>query len=113
MSFNLDFKSKNSNLDALMLQTANIANVSQFLNLFQAKTSDLDESFFASRRKIFYFLLAVCKLDLKMINLDNKLKCYKTDIYFPKCIRVLRCGGCCDINDRMTCVAVKTSLRDV
>lgn len=35
------------------------------------------------------------------------------EIYFPKCVRVPRCGGCCDISDRMHCVATKVSYKEV
>ena len=104
---------KINSIEAKMVKTASIVNASQFFNLFEANSLGDEEPFLASRKKVNYVEQAICKPDLKVIKLDNEPGFNGNEIYFPKCIRVPRCGGCCDLSERMTCVPVKTSFKEM
>ncbi|XP_053201188.1 vascular endothelial growth factor A-like isoform X2 [Panonychus citri] len=66
----------------------------------------------ASRRKNNIAEQAVCEPELRTVEVGDQ-GVEAGEIFFPKCVRVLRCGGCCDISDRMACTPTKISYREV
>ncbi|XP_054163219.1 vascular endothelial growth factor A-like [Oppia nitens] len=55
---------------------------------------------------------ASCAPELKSIELDDTFG-QQNDIFFPKCVRIQRCGGCCGPSRLLKCVPTKKSYKNI
>lgn len=56
---------------------------------------------------------AGCKPTATLVNLDSGEYPIRGAIYFPRCIRVQRCGGCCDMSGLMSCMPTNVTQQEV
>lgn len=106
------FQAQNS-FDSALIRTAGLRNASEvFAALGISGFSEDNDDAILGRRKNNIAEQAVCEPELRTVEVGDQ-GVEAGEIFFPKCVRVLRCGGCCDISDRMACTPTKISYREV
>ncbi|XP_015787663.1 vascular endothelial growth factor A [Tetranychus urticae] len=103
-------QSQQNSFDIALLRTAGLRNVSDIFAALGIHEENEDP--LAGRKKTNYAEQAVCEPELRTVEVGDQ-RTESGEIFFPRCVRVLRCGGCCDISDRMACTPTKISHRDV
>ena len=99
-----------NSFDTALIRTAGLRNASEVFAALGIREDNADP--LLGRRKTSYAEQAICEPELRTVEVGVKGG-EVGEIFFPKCVRVLRCGGCCDISDRMACTPTKISYRDV
>lgn len=56
---------------------------------------------------------ASCEPELRTVDLDVPEFSPGDDVYYPRCVRVHRCGGCCGLGHLQQCLPTKVKLRDI
>lgn len=56
---------------------------------------------------------AICKPRVQLLDLDNSDYTPIGAVYFPSCIQVRRCGGCCGLSGLMECKPTNVTYREV
>ncbi len=88
-------------LDSLLIRSSHIKSVDQFLDAFGVEiTSRLSRNSFAEQ--------ALCEPEIKTVELEVS-ESDKNSVFFPKCVRIARCGGCCGASHLLECVPTKIS----
>ncbi len=99
----------NDKLESFLHQTIELRNVSDFLKAFGVK-EDVDEGGIFGRKKDSYAEQATCQPELRTIELPSN---EPDSLFFPVCVRLPRCGGCCGLSHVLECVPTKVSLREL
>lgn len=113
LTLNFSFKQTQSEaMESLLIRASKIKNVNDMLNVFGAKLDDDGyEDELLTRKRNSFVEQAGCEPELRTVELDSPDD--SSTIYFPKCIRVTRCGGCCGPSKLLECVPTKTSYKDI
>ncbi|KAI1298456.1 hypothetical protein HDE_04174 [Halotydeus destructor] len=103
-------------LTKILVNTANFSSVANFLEAFGFEDDPVDPLTGRRRAKqakvsSLISQQAACEPELRTVHLDSSNR--TDELFFPKCVRVPRCGGCCGLSDRVACVPIEVSQRQI
>lgn len=107
---NTNDRNQLEDIDSLLIQTGYITNVSDFLHIFGASIPQDPTSFISARRRSNYAQQAGCEPETRTVELNTT---EAGALFFPKCVRVKRCGGCCGLSPSLQCMPTRISHQEV
>jgi len=63
-----------------------------------------------SRKKVTYSEQATCQPEMRTVELPSN---EPNSVFFPNCVRLPRCGGCCGLSEMLECVPTKISQKEL
>jgi len=87
-------------LESILIRSSHIKSVNEFFDVFGVITSRVGGRSSAEQ--------ASCEPEVRTVELEVP-ESDKSSLFFPKCVRVARCGGCCGLSHLLECVPTKVS----
>ncbi|CAG2173078.1 unnamed protein product [Oppiella nova] len=99
-------KSSEDSLESVLIRTSHMTDVNDLLQ-------ELGLVITGRLRGSAYGVQAVCAPELRTVELEDSPDGDHNSIYFPKCVRIKRCGGCCGASQLLECSPTKKSYKTV
>ncbi|XP_074599024.1 vascular endothelial growth factor A-like [Brevipalpus obovatus] len=94
-------------LDEALVRAGGIQNASQLFELL-----GIDNGISGKSGPANFATQTVCEPEMTTVSVGEK-SVDGNEYYFPDCVRVARCGGCCDIKGLMACTPTKVTQKSI